>query len=72
MNFPAQIDGLENLALPPRPLHLAIGMFDGVHLGHRAVIDAAVHAAKSAGALSGVLTFWHIRARCSGPNNPRG
>ncbi|MBC8012067.1 MAG: hypothetical protein H7067_18440, partial [Burkholderiales bacterium] len=25
-----------------RPLHLAIGMFDGVHLGHKAVIDSAV------------------------------
>lgn len=58
MNFPAQIDGLEQLALSKQPLHLAIGMFDGVHLGHRAVIKAAVQSAQTSGGLSGVLTFW--------------
>jgi riboflavin kinase/FMN adenylyltransferase len=58
MNSHAQIDGVEHAALPPRPLHLAIGMFDGLHRGHRAVIDAAVQAAKAAGALSAALTFW--------------
>ena len=58
MNFPAQIDGLEKLALSKQPLHLAIGMFDGVHLGHRAVIRAAVQSAQTSGGLSGVLTFW--------------
>ncbi len=70
MNFPAQIDGLENLVLPPRPLHLAIGMFDGIHRGHRAVIDAAVHAAKSAGGLSGVLTFWPHPSALFRPEQP--
>jgi riboflavin kinase/FMN adenylyltransferase len=46
-------------ALPPaRPLHLALGMFDGVHLGHRAVIDAAVQSARRSGGLAAVLTFW--------------
>ena len=25
----------------PRPRHVAIGTFDGVHVGHRAVIDDA-------------------------------
>ncbi len=42
-----------------RPLHLAIGMFDGVHLGHQAVIRQAVAAARAAedGHGSGVLTF---------------
>ena len=39
------------------PLHLAIGMFDGVHLGHQAVILQAVNAASREGHLSGVLTF---------------
>lgn len=43
--------------LPPGPLHLAIGMFDGVHLGHRAVIEPAVHAARREGGVSAVLTF---------------
>ena len=42
MNLPAQFASLERAALPERPLHLAIGMFDGVHLGHRAVIESAV------------------------------
>jgi hypothetical protein len=32
-----------------RPLHLAIGMFDGVHLGHRAVIEAATRSARRSG-----------------------
>jgi riboflavin kinase / FMN adenylyltransferase len=52
-----QIDGLEQLTLPPRPLHLAIGMFDGVHLGHRAVIEAAVQSARRSEGVAGVLTF---------------
>ncbi|PTY02506.1 riboflavin biosynthesis protein RibF [Opitutaceae bacterium EW11] len=46
------------VGLPGRPLHLAIGMFDGVHLGHRAVIDAAIQSARRSGGLAGVLTFW--------------
>ena len=58
MSFPAQFAGLENVTLPPRSLHLAIGMFDGVHLGHQAVIEEAVRAARRAGGLAGVLTFW--------------
>jgi riboflavin kinase / FMN adenylyltransferase len=58
MNLPAQFAGLENVTLPPRPLHLAIGMFDGVHLGHQAVIEAAVRGARRDGGLAGVLTFW--------------
>ncbi|MCB5200358.1 bifunctional riboflavin kinase/FAD synthetase [Loktanella sp. TSTF-M6] len=35
----------------------AVGNFDGVHLGHRAVIDIARAAAQSAGAPLGVMTF---------------
>ena len=53
-----RFDGLEKAALPPRPLHLAIGMFDGVHLGHRAVIDLAVQSARRDGGIAAVLTFW--------------
>ncbi len=58
MNTARQIDGLDHAQLPARPLHLAIGMFDGVHLGHRAVIDAAIQSARRSGGLAGVLTFW--------------
>ncbi len=57
MDLPAQISGLSGVILPARPLHLAIGMFDGVHLGHRAVVEAAVQSARAGDALSGVLTF---------------
>lgn len=70
MTLPAEIDGLENAALPPRPLHLAIGMFDGVHLGHRAVVEAAVHSARSAGGIAGVLTFWPHPSAIFRPENP--
>ena len=57
-------------ALPARPLHLAIGMFDGVHLGHRAVIDAAVRAARRSGGLAAVLTFWPHPSVLFRPANP--
>ena len=57
MSLPAQFDGLEKAVLPPRPLHLAIGIFDGVHLGHRAVIESAVQSARRSGGVSAVLTF---------------
>jgi riboflavin kinase/FMN adenylyltransferase len=39
------------------PLHLALGVFDGVHLGHQAVIAKAVAAAEKSGGSAGVLTF---------------
>ena len=35
----------------------AIGNFDGVHLGHQAVIDIARDTANQLGALLGVVTF---------------
>lgn len=57
MNSIAQYAGLEHAALRPTPLHLAIGMFDGVHLGHRAVIEAAVQSARRCGGTAAVLTF---------------
>jgi riboflavin kinase/FMN adenylyltransferase len=51
-------------------MHLAIGMFDGVHLGHHAVIEAAVHSARRAGGISAVLTFWPHPSRLFRPENP--
>lgn len=39
------------------PTAVALGCFDGVHIGHRAVIDEAVSAAKSLGLTSAVFTF---------------
>src|SRR5947209_10735620 len=39
------------------PIHLAIGVFDGIHLGHQAVIAAAVQGAGESGGTAVVLTF---------------
>lgn len=36
---------------------LTIGVFDGVHLGHQALISEVIRQAKDSGALSGVVTF---------------
>lgn len=58
MSTPRQFDSLERVTLPAGPVHLAIGMFDGVHLGHQSVIEAAVHSARRARGFAGVLTFW--------------
>ncbi len=38
-------------------VHLALGVFDGVHVGHQAVIQLAVDAAKLTGGQVGVFTF---------------
>ena len=38
-------------------LSLALGFFDGVHLGHQAVISSAVDFAKENGYQSAVVTF---------------
>jgi riboflavin kinase/FMN adenylyltransferase len=48
---------LEELAALGQPLHLALGVFDGVHVGHQAVIGRAVRAARAGGGLAGMLTF---------------
>ena len=43
--------------LAVRPRAVAIGTFDGVHLGHRAVVRAAVDAARSGELVPTVVTF---------------
>jgi riboflavin kinase/FMN adenylyltransferase len=65
-----QFQDLAEARLPARPLHLAIGMFDGVHLGHRAVIDAAIQSARRSGGLAGVLTFWPHPSVLVRPDSP--
>lgn len=70
MSGPRQFDALERVDLPGRPVHLAIGMFDGVHLGHQSVIEAAVHSARRCQGLAGVLTFWPHPSRLLQPEAP--
>lgn len=53
-----QFNGLAKTVLPRGPLHLAIGMFDGLHRGHQAVIRLAVEDAAKDRGVAGVLTFW--------------
>jgi riboflavin kinase / FMN adenylyltransferase len=48
---------IADLKALPGPLHLAIGVFDGVHLGHRAVIEQAVESARASGGTAVVVTF---------------
>jgi len=40
-----------------RPTFLAIGVFDGVHLGHQRILRAMIAAARTAGARPAVMTF---------------
>ena len=51
------IHSLEEMKSITGGLHIALGVFDGVHIGHQAVIESVVHAAKSDGGMAGVLTF---------------
>ncbi|MED4080074.1 bifunctional riboflavin kinase/FAD synthetase [Halalkalibacterium halodurans] len=52
LTHPIQYDRHEN-----PPTVMALGYFDGVHLGHRTVIETAVKIAKEKGAVSAVMTF---------------
>jgi len=70
VSTPRQFDALERVSLPAGPVHLAIGMFDGVHLGHQSVIEAAVHSARRARGCAGVLTFWPHPSGVLRPEKP--
>ena len=59
------IAGLEEVQ---ESLHLAMGVFDGVHLGHQAVIGAAVKGAGVSGGVAGVLTFEPHPVQVLAPN----
>jgi riboflavin kinase/FMN adenylyltransferase len=48
---------IEDLALVRGPHHLALGVFDGVHLGHQEVIGKALAARERGGGTCGVMTF---------------
>jgi riboflavin kinase/FMN adenylyltransferase len=58
------------LARIPSPFVLAAGVFDGVHLGHRAVLDAAIETSRRLDAEPVVLTFDPHPATVLRPENP--
>jgi riboflavin kinase/FMN adenylyltransferase len=59
---------ISELAALPGPLFLAIGVFDGVHLGHQAVISTSARHAKEAGGTPVVVTFDPHPAKVLRPN----
>ncbi len=50
-------DGLSLDSIEGAALHMAIGMFDGVHLGHLAVLRRAIKVARENSEFSAVFTF---------------
>lgn len=71
MSEASQFDSLESICCPEgKTVHLAIGMFDGVHLGHRLVIESARAAANESEGLCGALTFWPHPSRLFRPDDP--
>ena len=61
------IRDLEALARHPYPV-TAIGNFDGVHLGHRAILKAAIDRARAAGGTAFALTFDPLPAKLLAPD----
>ncbi len=60
-------------AHPPsgkKPVAVAIGVFDGVHLAHQKVIDDAVRCARETGGLAAVFTFSTYPIRYFQPEAP--
>jgi len=51
------LHNIEALRLIRGPTHLAIGVFDGLHLGHQTVIGRAVQNAEQSGGSAIVVTF---------------
>jgi riboflavin kinase / FMN adenylyltransferase len=69
-HVPIRFTKLKETAFPDKPLFLAVGMFDGVHLGHQAVIETAVQSANASHGVAGVLTFWPHASRLFNPGDP--
>ncbi|MEO7933799.1 MAG: bifunctional riboflavin kinase/FAD synthetase [Chthoniobacterales bacterium] len=61
---------IADLAELPGPLALGIGVFDGVHLGHQAVIDCTLASARESDGTPVIVTFDPHPARVLRPENP--
>lgn len=51
------VRGLEELNMPRAGAAVAVGTFDGIHLGHRALIDGTIAAARDRALVSAVITW---------------
>ena len=51
------VEGLERLPLEDAPSVVTVGFFDGVHLGHRAVLARTVGVARRRGVRAVAITF---------------
>jgi riboflavin kinase/FMN adenylyltransferase len=65
------IYGYESLDAPLGPVVMTIGTFDGLHLGHRAIIEGIVERARKTGSKSLVYSFfpppWRVLGRAQNP-----
>lgn len=64
------VQGLPDLRGETRPVVIAMGNFDGVHLGHQAIINRAVERAGMRGGVSLALTFEPHPVRVLRPESP--
>lgn len=64
------VQGLPNLRGEARPVVIAMGNFDGVHVGHQVIINRAVERAGVRGGLSLALTFEPHPVRVLRPESP--
>lgn len=55
---------------PTGPLHLAIGVFDGIHVGHQALIGRLVDGARQAGAAAIAASFDPLPIQVLAPSAP--
>ena len=68
MSRPTILRGLDGW--PLGPLHVALGVFDGVHLGHRALITHLVRGSRAAGAAAIAATFDPLPIEVLAPGAP--
>ncbi len=52
------IRSLKSIPPPGSPVYLTLGNFDGLHLGHRAIIEKMVGDARGLGAIPALFTFY--------------
>jgi riboflavin kinase/FMN adenylyltransferase len=65
-----KIHSLEELSKIKGSISLAIGMFDGVHLGHQEVLQSCISFASQSNASPAVLTFWPHPSHLFRPEDP--